>query len=198
VRSSEPAAGRGGGVAESGDAPELSERVRGELTFQEYGPTPRIAGVRLLSLSKHRSENGSFAELMRLDSSGRVSLEGDAFQVRQISVSHAAPGRINAFHIHPRLPQNELWSVVEGQLMVWLVDCRAGSQTEDVRQRVVLSSEEPVLLHIPAGIAHGYRAGPEGALLVYAMDQQFDPDRPNEGRLPWNHFGSELWEEDRG
>ncbi|HEX2191438.1 MAG TPA: dTDP-4-dehydrorhamnose 3,5-epimerase family protein [Longimicrobiaceae bacterium] len=151
-------------------------------------------------LRKHRAENGWFAEVLRL-SGGAVEGAGDddaPTLLRQLSASGAAPGRINAFHVHPRRGQNELWTVLQGQLLVWLVDCRAGSATAGVRQRVVLSGEEPALLRIPAGVAHGYRAGPEGALLVYAMDQQFDAADPDEGRLPWDHFGAGLWEEDRG
>ena len=62
----------------------------------------------------------------------------------------------------------------------------------------MLSGEQPALLHIPAGVAHGYRAGSDGALLAYALNRQFDADDPNEGRLPWDHFGRELWEDDRG
>jgi dTDP-4-dehydrorhamnose 3,5-epimerase len=85
---------------------------------------------------------------------------------------------------------------VHGELQVWLVDCRAGSG--GTRRQVLLSGEEPAVLVIPPGVAHGYRAGRRGALLLYAADRQFDPDQPNEGRLPWDYFGRELWEEDRG
>ena len=41
-------------------------------------------------------------------------------------------------------------------------------------------------------------AGGEGALLTYAMKAQFNLIDPNEGRLPWDHFGRDLWEDDRG
>jgi dTDP-4-dehydrorhamnose 3,5-epimerase len=88
--------------------------------------------------------------------------------------------------------------VVQGQLLVWLVDCRKASPTSTRRQRIVLSGEEPRALVIPAGFAHGYRSGPDGALLVYGMDQRFDPSARNEGRLPWGFFGPELWDLDRG
>lgn len=178
----------------------LSESVERALSFQEYSPGPEIEGVRRIALRKHRSENGWFLELARL-ADGLWGTGGDAaagFRLRQLSASYAQPGRINAFHIHPRAPQNEMWTVLQGLLLVWLVDCRAGSPTEGVRQRVVLSGEEPATLRIPAGVAHGYRAGAEGALLVYGMDQQFDAAHPNEGRLPWDHFGADLWAEDRG
>lgn len=176
--------------------PEIEEAV----TFQRYEPSASIAGVWSRSLRKHRAENGWFAELLRL-SDGRDEGDtpaGEPLTVRQVSVSRAEPGRINAFHLHPLSPQHELWTVLQGDLLVWLVDCRANSSTSGVRQRVVLSGEAPAQLHIPAGVAHGYKAGGGGALLLYAMTEQFNSAAPNEGRLSWDHFGAELWEEDRG
>ncbi|HEX8275566.1 MAG TPA: dTDP-4-dehydrorhamnose 3,5-epimerase family protein [Longimicrobiaceae bacterium] len=183
----------------SGDlAVPLVDEAREALAFQSYERAPTIEGVFARPVRKHRAENGWFAELLRLGGGTVEGLSGAPMEVRQLSASYAVAGRINAFHIHPRRGQNELWTVLQGQLLVWLVDCRAGSATAGVRQRVVLSGEEPAQLYIPAGVAHGYRAGPEGALLVYAMDRQFDLEAPDEGRLAWDHFGAGLWEEDRG
>lgn len=177
----------------------LSDSVRGALSFQSYSPSDAIDGVWTKPLRKHRAENGWFMEMYRVDDSVVGGLPGNGeFALRQLSVSFAESGRINAFHIHPLVRQDELWTVVQGKLLVWLVDCREGSRTSGVRQRVVLSGETPVLLHIPAGVAHGYRSGAEGALLMYGMNQQFDIERPNEGRLPWDFFGADLWNEDRG
>ena len=175
----------------------LSDDATRALTFQDYPPTPEIEGVWLNKLQKRRSDNGFFMEYARI-TSGEVENLPAPFDLRQLSVSRAEPGRVNAFHIHPNEPQNELWTVVDGQLKVWLVDLRAGSPTEGNRRAVVLSGEEPTQLYIPAGVAHGYQAGPSGALLLYGMDQQFNLDKPNEGRLPWDFFGAELWAEDRG
>ncbi len=173
----------------------LSTEAAAALSYQAYPAAPVIDGVAVSRLAKHRAENGWFMELLRL-TDGVV--EGAALAARQISVSQAVPGRINAFHIHPKRPQAELWTVIAGQLTVWLVDCRAGAATVGMRRKVLLSGEEPTRLQIPPGVAHGYRAGPEGALLVYAVSEQFDPQDPNEGRLPWDLFGRELWEEDCG
>jgi dTDP-4-dehydrorhamnose 3,5-epimerase len=176
---------------------ELLPDLQPQLTFETY-PEPRaIEGVWLHPLRKNRSENGWFMEYARLGD-GRVQNTPAPLEPRQISVSSAEAGRVNAFHIHTKLPQNEIWTVIHGQLLVWLVDCRKDSSTTGVKRRVVLSGEQPMQLHIPAGVAHGYKAGSSAATLLYMMDQQFDLSDPNEGRLPWDTFGADLWTEDRG
>jgi dTDP-4-dehydrorhamnose 3,5-epimerase len=175
---------------------ELEPAVRKALRFQRYDPQPDIAGVFYQPLRKHRSLEGSFMEYLRLQG-GRIEGVPTAFEAAQISLSWATPGRINAFHLHPKRPQDELWCVLEGELLVWLADVREGSPSQGARHKYLLSGEAPGLLHIPSGVAHGYKAGSRGALLLYAMSSQFDPADPNEGRLPWDYFGTELWEEDR-
>jgi dTDP-4-dehydrorhamnose 3,5-epimerase len=177
---------------------QLSDSAEQALSFQSYAPQQRIDGVWIRPLKKHRAENGWFAELFRVSDESNIEDIPANLRLQQCSASRAEPNRINAFHIHPREPQNELWTVLDGILTIWLVDCRKGSATEGQKQRVILSGEEPSQLYIPSGVAHGYRAGPDGALLLYAMDQKFNPAAPNEGRLPWDHFGTELWAEDRG
>ena len=175
----------------------LSADITPKVTFQRYDLQPQIEGAFYQPLKKHRALEGWFMEHLRL-TAGKVEGLAVAFEARQLSFSRAIPGRINAFHIHPKGIQDELWCVVEGMLMVWLVDCREGSPSERAKRRYVLSGGEPGMLFIPSGVAHGYKAGPRGALLAYAMNSQFNIQDPNEGRLPWDYFGRELWEEDRG
>lgn len=175
----------------------LTAEYASALTFERYPASPQIDGVWVQALKKNRSENGAFMEYLRLDHSGVQNLPG-SLMPRQVSVSWAAAGRVNAFHIHVKQEQNEIWCVLTGQLVIWLVDCRAGSATTGVKRKLVLSGEQPTLVHIPSGVAHGYQAGPDGATLLYTMDAQFDISDPNEGRLPWDGFGAELWAEDMG
>jgi len=175
----------------------LTPDIEQIVNFQAYGPQPAIDGVFYKPLKKHRAMEGWFMEYLRV-SGGTTDQLSVPFDVRQISFSRAVPNRINAFHIHPKEVQDEIWTVVDGTLMVWLVDCRAESATRGAMRLFVLNGEEPALLYIPSGVAHGYKAGPEGGLLVYTMNNQFNLDDPNEGRLPWDHFGVNLWEDDRG
>lgn len=176
---------------------ELASEYANILKFEAYPAAPKIEGVWVHALKKNRSENGAFMEYARLDDMGVEGLPGNLLP-RQISVSWAAPKRINAFHIHVKDVQNEIWSVLSGQLMIWLVDCRATSPTLGVKRKLVFSSEQPMMVYIPSGVAHGYQASENGAILLYTMDAQFDLSSPNEGRLPWDHFGEELWAENRG
>lgn len=175
----------------------IQPELLGAITYQTYETQPSIGGVWLQRLNKHRSDNGAFMEYLRLTGGQTDGLAGE-FRVRQLSVSWAEAGRINAFHIHPKREQNEIWCVIAGQLLVWLVDLRADSATSGQKTAFVLSGEEPALLHLPAGVAHGYKAGANGATLLYSTDDQFNRDDPNEGRLPWDFFGAELWHEDKG
>jgi len=174
-------------------APEHEQSLR----FEAYPSAPAIEGVWVHALRKNRSENGAFMEYLRLNESGVQDLPGQLVP-RQISVSWAAPGRVNAFHIHVRDEQNEIWCVLHGQLTVWLVDCREGSATLGAKRKLILSGEQPALVHIPSGVAHGYQAGEQGATLLYTMDAQFNLSNPNEGRFSWDYFGADLWAEDRG
>ncbi len=175
----------------------LDPRANDALAFQRYEPEPQIHGVWYHPLIKHRGLEGAFMEHLRLSGAHAEGLPVP-FEVRQLSVSWAGPGRVNAFHVHPKRAQDELWCVITGAALVWLVDIRYDSPTLSRRSRYLLSGESPGLLHIPSGVAHGYKAGGTGAVLLYAANAQFDREDPNEGRLPWDFFGAKLWEEDRG
>ncbi|AZI42072.1 dTDP-4-dehydrorhamnose 3,5-epimerase [Deinococcus psychrotolerans] len=175
----------------------LATQYAEALKFESYPAAPQIEGVWFHALKKNRSENGAFMEYLRLGDEGVQGLPGQ-LTPRQISMSWAAPGRINAFHIHVKEEQNEIWCVVGGQLMIWLVDCRENSPTAGVKRKLVFSGEQPMMVYIPSGVAHGYQASDQGATLIYAMDAQFNLADPNEGRLPWNFFGDDLWAEDMG
>lgn len=175
----------------------LTPEIAEHLSYQRYETPAEIQGVILHPLRKHRALAGWFLEVARLQG-GLVEGLSAPFALEQLSVARAEPGRLNAFHLHPKRLQDELWCVLHGTLLVWLIDLREDSSTCHTRRAIVLSGEAPALLLIPSGVAHGYQAGTEGALLLYASNSQFDPHDPNEGRLPWDHFGTELWAEDRG
>ena len=106
------------------------------------------------------------------------------------------PGACKAFHLHHR--QTDVWYVPPSdKLLMVLHDCRAGSPSEGATMRFMLGDGRSRLLRIPPGVAHGCtNLGREEATIIYFVDVQFDPDpdQTDEGRIPWDFLGAEIWE----
>jgi dTDP-4-dehydrorhamnose 3,5-epimerase len=118
------------------------------------------------------------------------------FEPAQLNYSTLQPGAIKAFHVHRR--QTDVWFVPpEDRVLLILVDVREGSPTEGQESRWVLGDGRAALVRIPPGVAHGCRnLGTQLARILYLTDLEFDPDpqRCDEGRLPWDYVGGEVWE----
>ena len=133
-------------------------------------------------------------ELGRLQGGVHAQLPG--FEVVQINYSVLEPQAIKAFHLHDR--QTDVWYVPPSDKMLLILgDVRAGSPTEGAIMRFVIGDGRSRLIRIPPGVAHGVRnlrpAAP--GQIIYFVDVQFSPaDDCDDGRLPWDHFGAELWE----
>ena len=121
------------------------------------------------------------------------------FEPVQVNYSSLQPGVIKAFHVHRR--QTDVWFVPpEDRVLLLLVDVREGTSSAGQRQRMILGDGRPALVRIPPGVAHGCRnIGPDVARIVYFTDLAFsaDPANCDEGRLPWDLVGAEVWETPR-
>ena len=57
------------------------------------------------------------------------------------------------------------------------------------------------LVRIPPGVAHGVRnLGVAVGRIIYFVDVQFtaEPAESDEGRLPWDYLGADVWDVTRG
>ena len=165
---------------------------------QSYSAAPDIEGVQLVDLKRHHDDGGAMTELGRLSDGAHGGFQG--FTVRQVNFSEIEPGVIKAFHLHAR--QTDVWFVPPGdRVLVVLVDVRKGSKSEGVRKRLMLGSGSSRLLRIPPGVAHGARnLGTATGRIIYFTDLHFSPEPAtcDEGRLPWDYAGAEIWEPARG
>ena len=135
-----------------------------------------IAGVKIKRLLRHSDDRGFFQEVLRDD---EQLLE----RFGQLSLSKTYPGVIKAFHYHER--QDDLWFFPVGNAQVVLYDLREGSPTRGQTKVVYLGEDYPLLLLIPAGVAHGYRVlGEKAAVIIYCTTESYDPFDPDEKRLP--------------
>jgi dTDP-4-dehydrorhamnose 3,5-epimerase len=83
------------------------------------------------------------------------------------------------------------------RVVLVLVDVRAGSPTEKIVTKLILGDGQSLLVRIPPGVAHGCRnVGSKTARIVYMTDVHFSPDpgETDEGRLPWDFVGADIWE----
>lgn len=176
----------------------FNSSAQAAYSIQDYSPRPGIAGLEIAELARFNDDGGSMTELGRLDAGRLAALAG--FELRQINFSTMEPLAIKAFHLHRR--QTDVWFVPPTDKMLLVVaDVRAGSASEGVVRRIVLGDGRSRLVRIPPGVAHGVKnlmPGRSGSI-VYFVDVQFStgPDC-DEGRLPWDHFGTAVWDVERG
>ena len=162
------------------------------VTTQSYAPKRRVEGVQIVDLQLFSDEGGDFCEVTRFLSDGTLSpLPG--FRPAQISYSFMEPGTIKAWHLHRR--QDDLWFVPPSpRLLVGLLDVREDSPTYQISMRLALGTGRARLLYIPKGVAHGVaNLATHSASLIYFVDRPFDPDEPDEHRLPYDLLGAEFW-----
>ena len=154
-----------------------------------------IEGVALRALSVLADERGSFAEAFRSEWFPGVP----AFA--QGNLSRSRGGVLRGLHVHRR--QFDLWVPLEGSFFVGLHDLRDGSATAGETQTVALEAGEPAALLIPPGVAHGFQALADAALL-YLVTEPYDGtdedgfrfDDPGAG-VPWPLADPVLSERDR-
>jgi dTDP-4-dehydrorhamnose 3,5-epimerase len=177
---------------------EWSREAKQVFQVQSYAPRPTIDGVQIVELRRFADDGGAMTELGRLTDSALAGLSG--FTVRQVNYSEIEPGAIKAFHLHAR--QTDVWFVPPtDRLLLVLLDVRKGSRTEGVSMRFMLGAGASRLVRIPPGVAHGARnmAAAPGRI-IYFTDVHFSPDPADcdEGRLPWDHLGADVWDMTRG
>lgn len=181
---------------------ELNQQAADAYSIQDYSSVPMIEGVEIVNLRRFNDDGGSMTELARFSSGpDGGAIDGlDGFVARQMNYSLVEPLAIKAFHLHKR--QTDVWYVPPSdKMLLVLADCRSGSATEGQVRRLVLGDGNSRVVRIPPGVAHGCRnlRPATTSAIIYFVDVQFSVgDDCDEGRLPWDHFGTDCWEVERG
>jgi len=137
-----------------------------------------IQGVEIKQLARHADERGFLMELLRSDDSIFTSFG-------QCYVSMNYPGVIRAWHWHKK--QDDFFVVVKGMIKVGLYDLREGSPTQGETAELYLGDNNSIMVKIPIGVVHGYKTvGTEPSLLINFPSELYNPQEPDEYRLPWD------------
>ncbi len=141
----------------------------------------KIHDVVIKPLVTHSDERGYFREILRDD---------DELMTRfgQTSFTMTYPGVIKAFHWHRK--QDDLWYVALGMARVVLYDRREDSPSFGLTQEIFAGEDNPLLILIPAGVAHGYQViGNRPVYLFYHTTESYDRSDPDEERIPYDDPG---------
>ncbi|MFQ6083881.1 MAG: dTDP-4-dehydrorhamnose 3,5-epimerase family protein [Candidatus Aminicenantia bacterium] len=140
-----------------------------------------IEGVKVKQLKLNFDDRGFLTEVLK---------EGEEiFQdIKQCTFTETYPGVIKAFHWHKR--QTDIWFFSQGLAQVVLYDLRKDSPTHKETNVFYMGEKNPLILSIPPGVAHGYRVlSQKPVQLVYFTTQSYDPENPDEERIPFNDSG---------
>jgi len=141
-----------------------------------------IDGVKVKKLKVIPDERGRLMEMFRAD---------DEFfeKFGQVYVTTTYPGVIKAWHKHEKQADN--MACVAGMVKLALYDARPKSPTRGKVDQVYMGVHNPVLVHIPAGIYHGWMCVSETeSVVVNAPTEMYDYKNPDEQRL--DPYGGEI------
>ena len=147
-----------------------------------------IDGVKIKELKIHQDVHrageevvetpGFLTEVLRAD-------EGLLKKFGQSIFTAAYQGTIKAFHWHKR--QDDLFFFATGQAIVVLHDLRDDSSTKGETQVISAGAGDYKLILIPIGVAHGYKVlSAEPAMLFYHVTEVYNPNNPDEERIPYD------------
>jgi len=139
-----------------------------------------VEGIKFISLKKVANERGHLLEVQRKD---------DPFYpgFGQAYVTCTLPGVIKAWYRHKK--QFDQVALIKGELILVCYDSRNDSPTYQNVLEIVISDRAPVLVQIPPGIWHGFKAlGSEPTYLLHLNTAAFDFEHTDEDRLPASTF----------
>ncbi len=146
----------------------------------EFLPTS-LPDVLLIRLKVFRDNRGYFVETYRADAFAAAGI-GCPFIQDNHSGSHRTT--LRGLHYQIRHPQGKLVRVVVGEIFDVAVDLRRSSPTFGRWVGTHLSSENPHMLWIPPGFAHGFYTLSDWAEVFYKTTDSYAPQW--ERTLVWN------------
>jgi len=137
-----------------------------------------IDGVQLKPLRIIPDERGHLMEILRRD-------DPIFEKFGQVYMTTTYPGVIKAWHYHKK--QSDNVTVVKGMLKIVLFDDREGSPTRGEVNEFFVGDHNPILVHIPKGVYHGWKCiGQEEAFVVNCVTESYNYEDPDEYRLPYD------------
>ncbi|MGH9272396.1 MAG: dTDP-4-dehydrorhamnose 3,5-epimerase family protein [Ilumatobacteraceae bacterium] len=138
-----------------------------------------IHGALRVTTEQHRDDRGSFLEWFR-DDRFRDAM-GHEFHMAQANCSVSAAGVLRGIHYTDVPPGQAKWvTCVAGAVFDVVVDLRVGSPTFARWEAVVLDDDDRRAVYLGEGLGHAFLALTDGATVVYACSNRYDPEHDHE------------------
>ncbi|MCX5831661.1 MAG: dTDP-4-dehydrorhamnose 3,5-epimerase family protein [Deltaproteobacteria bacterium] len=135
-----------------------------------------IAGVVVKKLKVIPDERGRLMEILRAD-------DETFSKFGQVYMTAAYPGVVKGWHYHKK--QFDNMAVVKGMMKIVLYDGRENGPTYGEINEIFAGDHNPVLVHIPPYVYHGFKCiSTEEALVVNVPSESYNYLEPDEFRLP--------------
>lgn len=131
-----------------------------------------IRGAAILRGEVHADDRGAFGRIVDVTQLAALGMDPAIAQVS--SVVNTTRGTVRGLHYQadPHGEAKTLWCTV-GAVYDVIVDLRVEEPTYGRWVSVTLSADEPIALHVPRGIAHGYQTLEDGSALTYLISTPF-------------------------
>jgi dTDP-4-dehydrorhamnose 3,5-epimerase len=142
-----------------------------------------IAEVFAVVGQAHRDARGVFTETWRASALAQAGFDRRFVQENLVRTGRA--GQLRGLHFQ-RAPhaQDKLIQVAAGRIFDVAVDIRPGSPTLGRWAATTLSADEPRLLFVPRGFAHGYLTLTDDCAVIYKVTDYYAPQA--EAGLAWD------------
>jgi len=146
--------------------------------------TTSLKDARLIKPKLFKDDRGFFLETWQQQAYDNALNNGNPLLFKQDNHSHSAKNILRGLHYQLQHPQGKLVRVIAGCIYDVIVDLRHYSPTFAQWQGFYLSAEEPQLLWIPPGFAHGFYTLCEETAVSYKCTEYYHPE--DEHSIIWN------------
>ena len=130
-----------------------------------------LPGVLVIEPRVFRDDRGYFLESFHRE---RFAEHGLPTEFVQDNQSRSTRGVLRGLHYQLRRPQGKLITCIRGEIFDVAVDIRRGSPTFGRWVSVTLTGDDPRVLWIPEGFAHGFVTLSDEADVVYKCTAPYD------------------------
>lgn len=151
-----------------------------------------FSGVFEIKCPRHQDIRGGFTKVFHSEFYAEAGISDVSFKEEYYSVSNKNVLRGMHFQIPPHHHAKLVYCIL-GEVQDVLIDLRCSSKTFGQSMQLALSETNGNVLYIPKGIAHGFLALSDTAVMVYKTTSVYSPE--HDKGLSWQSF-KEIWKSD--